>query len=108
MFAISEISSKFLVSLCTFINTIGVASASAFATIGTSTSGGRLESDLDTLSRTSFVAASRSMSISNSTVIVLLPSRLTEVSDFIPDIPFIDSSRGSVIWLSMTSAFAPT
>ena len=40
-------------------------------------------------------------------VIVLLPSRLVEVNDLIPAIPLIDSSSGSVIWLSITSAFAP-
>ena len=32
---------------------------------------------------------------------------LTEVKVLIPAIPFIDSSRGSVIWLSITSALAP-
>jgi hypothetical protein len=45
--------------------------------------------------------------MSNSTVIVLLPSLLTEVKVLIPAIPFIDSSRGSVICDSITSAFAP-
>src|SRR5690606_29215675 len=51
---------------------------------------------------------SRSAPTSNCTVILLLPSALVEVRDLIPWIPLICSSSGSVIWASMTSAFAPT
>ncbi len=61
----------------------------------------------ETLSLTSFAAVSRSTSMSNSTVIVLRPSRLTDVNERIPAIPLIDSSSGSVICDSITSAFAP-
>src|SRR5690606_22643960 len=96
-----------LLVLLMLVMMIGYESASAFETTGGSQSGGRLLIARDTLSRTSFAAASRSTSRSNSTEMVLLPSRLTEVRDFIPDIPLTDSSRGSVICDSMTSALAP-
>ena len=42
----------------------------------------------------------------NSTRTVLRPSRLTEVNVRMPAMPLIDSSSGSVIWDSMTSALA--
>jgi hypothetical protein len=62
---------------------------------------------LETLSRTSFAAASISMPSSNSTVILLLPSLLEEVSERMPAMPLIDSSSGSVTCYSITSALAP-
>ena len=87
---------------------MGCESASCLDTTGGSASGGRFRWALDTLSLTSLAAASISAPTSNSTVILLLPSLLIEVKDLIPEIPLIDSSRGSVIWASMTSALAPT
>ena len=86
---------------------MGWASESALETMGFSTSGGKPLCALDTRSRTSLAALSISISKSNSIVMVLLPSLETEVKDRIPDIPFIDSSKGSVIWDSITSALAP-
>ena len=87
---------------------MGLLSASLLATIGGSTSSGRLRKLRLTRSRTSLAAASRSTSSSNSTVMVLRPSLLTLVSVRIPAIPLMLSSSTSVIWLSMMSALAPT
>ena len=44
---------------------------------------------------------------SNSTRILLAPSRLVEVRERIPEMPLIEASSGSVICDSMTSALAP-
>ncbi len=107
LMAISEISSKLRLSLLIFRKTMGTRSASALETAGLSTSGGRKRMTCDTLSRTSLAAASKSTSRSNSTVIVLRPSRLTDVRVRIPATPLMDSSSGSVICDSMTSALAP-
>jgi len=52
-------------------------------------------------------AASRLVVRLNSTEILLLPTELDEVIVRIPGIPLIDFSSGSVIWLSIISAFAP-
>ena len=81
--------------------------ASALATTGGSTSAGIERFARSTRSRTSLAACSRSRPSSNSTVIVERPSALVDVSERIPSIPLIDSSRGSVICDSTTSAFAP-
>ncbi len=75
---------------------MGKASASALATRGGSMSGGRLYSARETRSRTSLAARSRSLPSSNSTVMVLRPSRLTEVRVRMPAMPLMESSRGSV------------
>src|SRR6478736_6632433 len=87
---------------------MGLESASAFSTTGGFTSGGRLNNAPETLSRTSLAAASRFTPNSNSTVMELRPSRLTDVSVRIPGTPLMASSSGSVICDSMTSAFATT
>ncbi len=100
-------SSRLRWSLPTARARIGRASASAFEIDGGSTSGGRLRWARKTRSRTSLAARSRSAPRSNSTWIVLRPSRLTEVRVRMPSMPLIDSSSGSVIWVSMTSALAP-
>ncbi len=94
-------------SLLTFRKTMGVLSASALETRGGSASVGSLPIACDTRSRTSFAARSRSVSRSNSAVMVLRPSRLVEVSLRIPSTALTDASSGSVIWLSITSALAP-
>ncbi len=83
------------------------ASASLFTVIGGSTSCGRVLSARLTRSRTSLAAASRSTSSSNSTVMLLRPSLLMLVSERMPAMPLMDSSSGSVTWLSMMSALAP-
>ena len=87
--------------------TTGLASASALEIDGGSTSGGRLRWARKTRSRTSLAARSRSAPRSNSTWMVLRPSRLVEVRVRMPSMPLIDSSSGSVICVSITSALAP-
>ena len=94
-------------SLRTVTWTIGGSSSLDFDTVGGSTSAGRFRIARDTRSRTSLVAVSRSIPSSNSTDTVLRPSRLTEVKLRMPAMPLIEASRGSVIWLSMTSEAAP-
>ena len=86
---------------------MGSPSASAFATRGGSASGGRRLTARLTRSRTSLAARSRSAPSSNSMRMLLEPSEEDEVSVLIPSIPLICSSSGSVIWASITSAFAP-
>ena len=86
---------------------MGEAFASAFDTIGGSASGGSRRCAWETLSRTSFAAASRSVPSSNSTVILLRPGALVLDKDRIPAIPLSDSSSGSVSCDSITSALAP-
>ena len=107
LFAISLSSFSLRRSLCTVATIMAFEFASCLATIGGSQSGGRLRWARATRSRTSFVAASRSSPRSNSTTIVLRPSADVDVSERIPAIPLMLSSRGSVICDSITSAFAP-
>ena len=94
-------------SLCMATIRMGVASASAFDTVGGSQSRGSHRWARDTLSRTSFAAVSRSTDSSNSTVMRLCPCWLTLVSERMPGIPLMFCSSGSVIWFSITSALAP-
>lgn len=108
LLAISLRLSRSLSSLC-IVNAMMVdAEALDLVTVGGSASGGNLLWDWDTLSRTSLAAASKSVPISNSTVMELLPSAEVEDRDRIPAIPLMLSSSGSVIWDSMTSELAPT
>ncbi len=74
---------------------------------GESMSCGRPRAAPATLSRTSFAAASRFASRLNSTVMLLVPWLLDEEMLRTPEMPLIAFSSGSVIWDSMTSAFAP-
>ena len=94
-------------SLFTFMKKMGFESASALETIGGSISRGNNPNERDTRSRTSLAAVSKSTPKSNSTVMLLRPSRLADVRVLIPEIPLIDSSNGSVIWDSIISALAP-
>ncbi len=71
--AISDSSSKDLCGLLTAIIIIGLASASAFETVGGSQSRGNLLCACETLSRTSLAAVSILTESSNSTVILLEP-----------------------------------
>jgi hypothetical protein len=97
-----------LVSLCTVREMIASALASAFVTTGgASMSCGRERTAPDTLSRTSFAAASRSASRLNSTVMLLDPWLLPDEMFRIPGIPLSAFSSGSVICDSTTSALAP-
>ena len=105
--AISLSSSNERLSLWMATMRIGIASASAFDTVGGSQSRGRNRCARDTLSRTSFAAVSRFTDRSNSTVMRHCPCWLVLVSERIPGIPLMFCSSGSVIWLSMTSALAP-
>ena len=82
--------------------------ASALETIGwESISSGKLRMACETLSLTSFAAASKSFSKLNSIVMELLPWLLEEVIFRIPSIELIAFSRGSVICDSIISALAP-
>ena len=82
--------------------------ASAFVTVGKpSISLGKLLAACDTLSLTSFAASSISLPKLNSMVILLEPWLLYEDIFRIPSIELIDFSKGSVIWDSMMSEFAP-
>jgi len=83
------------------------ASASIFATTGSLDSSGSTPRTLATRSRTSLAAASGSRDRMNSTVIWLTSSRLTDLMVRMPSMPDSESSSGSVIWLSITSAEAP-
>ena len=70
-------------------------------------SSGRLSDTLETLSLISFAAESKSISVSNSILIVLLPFSDVESMCLMPSAPPITSSIISVISLDMTSALAP-
>jgi hypothetical protein len=105
--AISVSSSNDRFGLLTAINIIGLASASAFETVGGSQSRGNKRCACETLSRTSFAAVSKSTESSNSTEMLLRPWLLELVSVLIPGIPLMDCSSGSVICVSITSEFAP-
>jgi hypothetical protein len=105
--AMSVICRRFRLSLLMLRLTIGTASASAFVTVGLSASGGSRRMARETLSRTSLAAVSISMPSSNSTVMEVRPSELVDLMVRIPSMPLMDSSRGSVIRDSITSAFAP-
>ena len=105
--AISLNSSRLRLSLCRATISMGMASASALDTVGGSQSRGKKRCALDTLSRTSLAAVSRSTESSNSTVMRHEPCWLTLVSERMPGIPLMFCSRGSVIWFSITSALAP-
>ena len=105
--AISLISRRLRSLLCTVTTKIASEFASAFDTVGGSMSAGNCLCTRATRSRTSFADVSRSLLSENSTVIVLAPSRLIDVSDVMPAIPLSDSSNTSVILDSITSAFAP-
>ena len=74
---------------------------------GASASPGRLSDTLLTLSLISFVAASRSIEVSNSILIVALPFSEVESIFFIPSAPPITSSNISTISLDIISAEAP-
>ena len=105
--AISLSSSNERLSLCRATIMMGRASASCFDTVGGSQSLGRNLCALETLSLTSLAAVSISTESSNSMVILLDPCWLTLESERMPGIPLMFCSRGSVIWFSITSAFAP-
>ena len=105
--AISLSSNSERLSLWSATIMIGRESASAFDTVGGSQSLGKKRCALETLSLTSLAAVSRSTESSNSTVILHEPCWLTLESERIPGIPLIFCSNGSVIWFSITSAFAP-
>ena len=70
-------------------------------------SSGKLSETLDTLSLISFAAASKSILVSNSILILLLPFSDVESIFFTPSAPPITSSIISVISLDITSALAP-
>ena len=95
--AISLSSSNERLSLCKATIKIGVASASAFDTVGGSQSRGRKRCARDTLSRTSLAAVSKSTDNSNSTVMREEPCWLTLDSERMPGIPLMFCSNGSVI-----------
>ena len=83
--------------------------ASALETTGgESRSDGRERTACETLSRTSFAAASRSIPNSNSTLILLVPLLLDEVIFRIPAMPLIAFSSGSVICVSTMSGLDET
>ncbi|MPM38005.1 hypothetical protein SDC9_84628 [bioreactor metagenome] len=105
--AISDNCNSERVGLSTVTCIIGSASASALATVGGSASRGKYRIALETLSRTSLAAVSKSTLNSNSTVILEFPWLLWLISERIPGIPLMFCSSGSVIWFSITSAFAP-
>ena len=107
LLAYSLRNNKSLLELCTVTVIILEEPASDLLTIGGSVSAGNERCAWETLSRTSFAAASRSKPTSNSTVMLLRPCVLTLDRERIPEIPLILSSRGSVICDSITSALAP-
>ena len=74
---------------------------------GESESSGRLSLTLLTLSLISFVAASRSIEVLNSILIVALPFSEVESIFFMPSAPPITSSNISTISLEIISAEAP-
>ena len=86
---------------------IGNASASCFATTGSSMSSGSRPRARETLSRTSCAAASMSRSSVNSSVIVLICSWLELTSVRKPSTLDSSSSSTSVTADSMTCGLAP-
>ena len=74
---------------------------------GALASSGKLSATLPTLSLISFAAESKLMSVSNSTLIVLLPFSEVESIFLIPSAPPITSSIISTISLETISAEAP-
>ena len=96
-----------MVSLCKTNQTIALSSSLALKTSGGSACSGRLFNARETLSRTSFVAASMSLSSSNSIEILERPTRLLELIDLTPSIPLILSSNSCVTLLSTIAADAP-
>ena len=81
--------------------------ALCFNISGALESSGKLSETLLTLSLISFAAASRSIDVSNSILIVPLPFSEIESIFFIPSAPPITSSNISTISLEIISAEAP-